>query len=146
MMLMADVIIPTLARPHLRITKEYLKLLPPWVGDAHFIGAEEAKTWPSAINAGLAKVKPGRDIILMDDDIFLMPDTFSAVRPLYDMADIFGFKLLYPDGRIQHAGGQFMEDKLGHRFWQQDDVGQADRSMYMAHVTTSLIYIKAHVI
>lgn len=146
MKILADVIIPTLNRPHTAISAAYLKLLPPWVGGIHLVGPEYANSWPGAINHGLAGVPKGRDVIIMDDDIFLMPDTFAKIEGMYDAADIFGFKLLYPDGRLQHAGGLFVDDKLGHRYWQQEDKGQADSPMYMAHVTTSLIYIKAHVI
>jgi GT2 family glycosyltransferase len=145
-MIEADIVIPTLDRAHTQITKEYLRLVPDFVRNVHFIGPEYASSWPGAINAGLAHVPKGRDVILMDDDVFLMPNTFSKVEEMYDKADIFGFKLLYPDGRIQHAGGQFADGKLGHRFWAQDDIGQAELPVYLAHATTSLIYIKAHVL
>lgn len=100
----------------------------------------EGKSWPEAINIGLEEVMDNdNDVILCDDDIILLEDTFAPLQQHYDTADIFGFKLLFPDKRIQHAGG-FL---LGHY-----GVGETegyDEPRYCDHVTASLMYIKKHV-
>lgn len=138
-----ELIIPTLNRPHSKICRDYLIHFP-FVGERHFI--TEGKNWPTAINIGLRKTDKLSDVVLMDDDIFLTPNSFSYVSTYYDEADIFGFKLLFPDGTIQHAGGVFGGGSVGHRFFREPDNGQADKPTYLAHTTTSLIYIKRKVI
>lgn len=138
-----DLIIPTLGKPHSKLCMEYLIHFP-FSGDKYFI--KEGKNWPEAINIGLDKTDKNADVVLMDDDIFLTRNSFSYVAGYYDDADIFGFKLLFPNGTIQHAGGIFRDGLVGHRHFLEPDNGQADKVCYLAHVTTSLIYIKRHVI
>lgn len=138
-----DLVVPTLNRPHSKLCKEYLIHFP-FVGIHYFVN--EGKNWPEAINIGLSKTAKTSDVVLMDDDIFLMPTTFNLIPSFYDEADIFGFKLLFPNGKIQHAGGLFREKSVGHRFFLADDNGQADERCYVGHVTTSLIYIKRKVL
>lgn len=138
-----DLIIPTLNKPHSKLCLEYLSHYY-FVGKHIFVN--EGKNWPTAINIGLSRTDKTSDVVLMDDDIFLMPNSFSYVSAYYNDADIFGFKLLFTDGTIQHAGGVFSGGNVGHRFFREPDNGQADKRCYLAHVTTSLIYIKREVI
>lgn len=138
-----DLIVPTLNRPHSKLSMAYLRHFP-FSGNKFFIN--EGNDWPEAINIGLRKSDKNSDVVLMDDDIFLMPESLSLVSPFYEDADIFGFKLLFPNGKLQHAGGLFRGGTVGHRFFMEDDNGQADERCFVAHVTTSLIYIKRRVI
>lgn len=136
-------VIPSMGKPHAKICLEYLAAHKHPGADVHLI--HEGNSWPEAVNIGLKRAK-GKDIVLMDDDAFLTKNTFNFSEDLYDHADIFGFKLWHTGGTLQHAGGVFMGGHILHRFSAEPDNGQADVPLYLPHVTTSLCYIKAHVI
>lgn len=138
-----DIIIPTMRKMHAFSCLDKLHLVP-WPNKLHVVTG--GKTWAQAINIGLKQSDKKNDVILMDDDVFITPDTFKSVRAHYDDADIFGFKLLFPDGQIQHAGGIVRNGDIGHIGYQEEDEGQHDQAKYVCHATTSLIYIKRHVL
>jgi GT2 family glycosyltransferase len=138
-----DLIIPTLRRPHAFSCFDKLHNIP-WPYRLHVITG--GKTWAQAINIGLAQSDKKNDVILMDDDVFITPDTFLEMQTYMDDADIFGFKLLFPDGDIQHAGGIVRNESIGHIGFQEQDQGQYNEPKYVCHATTSLIYIKRHVL
>lgn len=141
-----DVIIPTLGKvnpkSHPFICFENLHFIP-WPYWLHVVTG--GKTWAEAINIGL-KQTSGNDVILLDDDVFINPTTFSLINQYYDKADIFGFKLLYPDKKIQHYGGIVRDGNIGHIGWKSEDDGIYNDPLYVCHATTSCIYIKRHVI
>jgi GT2 family glycosyltransferase len=138
-----DIIIPTLRKTHAFSCFENLTHVP-WPFRLHVITT--GKTWAQAINIGLKKTDPKNDVVLMDDDVFIGPDTLKSVEGHFNDADIFGFKLVFPNGQIQHAGGLVRGGDIGHIAFGEDDHGQVDKPMYVCHATTSLIYIKRHVI
>lgn len=138
-----DIIIPTLRRPHAFSCFDKLHNVP-WPYKLHVITT--GKTWAQAINIGLKQTDKKNDVILMDDDVFITPDTFKGVHVHYDDADIFGFKLLFPNGEIQHAGGLVRNEEIGHIGFGEEDKGQHSQARYVCHATTSLIYIKRHVL
>jgi len=105
----------------------------------------EGATWAQAVNIGIDESKEPGDFLIMDDDVFLREETFSLVEKHYNDADIFGFKLLFPDNRIQHAGGFVDGDAVTHFGYGGRPELYPD-PQYVAHVTTSLVYIKRHVI
>jgi GT2 family glycosyltransferase len=145
-MKIVDVIIPTLGKmspkSHPFICFENLHHIP-WPSYMHVVTG--GKTWAQAINIGLEQTS-GNDVILMDDDVFINPETFKLVNEYYNDADIFGFKLFFPDGKIQHAGGIVRNQGIGHIGWRSEDGPEYNDPKYVCHVTTSLIYIKRHVI
>jgi O-antigen biosynthesis protein len=102
----------------------------------------EGNSWSEAINAGLAESK--NDVLICDDDIVLYPDTFKDLEDNFDKADIFGFKLLFPSRKIQHAGG-FITETIGHRGFGEDQ-DTYNEPEFVDHVTASLMYIKKEVI
>lgn len=104
------------------------------------------KTWGEAINIGLSQADKNSDIILMDDDVFINEKTFDGFDRYYDKADIFGFRLLFPNGKIQHAGGAFDGSMIGHIGHGEDNDSITKDPYYVCHATTSLIYIKNEVI
>lgn len=139
-----DVVIPTLGKPHLAVCMSLLRHIP-WPIRLHVV--VEGKSWPEAVNLGLAESRG--DVILMDDDVFLRPATFSSLFSnfeWYDKADIFGFKLLFPNGLIQHAGGYWDGKIVRHYGHGEEDKGQFNDPRYVAHATTSLVYIKRRVL
>lgn len=135
-----DVIIPTLKKPHAFEAIASLKYLP-FPIRLHLI--TEGDKWAEAINLGLCEAKG--DVLLMDDDITLLPFTFKDFDKYYHDADIFGFKLLFPDGKIQHGGGMINLFGFGHYGYGKPQ-NECSEPQYLAHCTASLLFIKRYVI
>lgn len=104
------------------------------------------KSWAEAINIGLEQTDKQNDVILMDDDVFINKDTFKDFDKYIDKADIFGFRLLYPDGRIQHAGGFSDGENIGHIGHGEISDSIVKEPFWVCHATTSLVYIKRNVL
>lgn len=158
---MINIIIPTLKKPHLKECLGHLKKNTDVPYKLYLIS--QGKNWPEAINIGLKKSGFKNDIILMDDDIRVLPGWLNNIEKYKKIADIIGFKLIMPNGKIDHAGCIVTYDPLrwlygkifkktfatfiannviGHG---EKDNGQHDRIKFLPHVTTSLIYIKKEV-
>ena len=133
---MKDVVIPTRRKHDVdKLVSDFKKYLDE---ELVFHIIEDGHNWPTATNIGLRECK--NDVIICDDDIELLPDTFKDIDKHYEKADMFGFKLLYPNRKIQHAGGFF----VGHYgYHKHEDTNNEER--YCDHVTTSLAIIKSHV-
>lgn len=150
-----DVVMPTLGMQGNR-TIESLKYLPKPYSQCL---TSNAPGWSNAVNQCLKKRGPGHDVLIIDDDAELLPDTFKGYRDWYPKADIFGFKLLYsepgPDkvmrdgrhvsGDLQHDGGWVTWDDnqgalAGHIF------NDSDLLSTVSYVTASICLIKSHVI
>lgn len=139
---MITLIIPTLRGPHLEDCLATLEHIP---FKYKLVLVDKGDTWPQAINIGLEMSDPKTDVILMDDDVLLHSDTFKDFERSKRMADIVGFKLLYPDGTIQHAGGYWRTFAgIDHYYHHKPD--QWIPFNYVCHATTSLIYIKRKVL
>ena len=122
---MISLIIPTLNRPHLQDCLDTLHHIP---FPVKRILVSEGDTWA-----------------LMDDDVRLTADTFKEFDRSLPCADIIGFKLLYPDDTIQHAGAFWRTfHGIDHYFHHKPD--QWIPFNLVCHATTSLIYIKRHVL
>jgi len=92
------------------------------------------------MNLGLAQRTPDADVLIIDDDAQILTGTFDGLEEWYPLADIFGFRLLFEDGRLQHDGGWVNElGSAGHIFRESDVRG------YVGYVTASVCLIKAHV-
>lgn len=137
-----DVVMPSRRREHAFVALSHLRFIP-WPIRLHLV-IEEQQSWSKAVNLGLDETLG--DVILMDDDVFIGPETFALVDKYYDKADIFGFKLKFPDGKIQHAGGVFRGGNMAHLGMGEDDRGQHNQPKYTCHLTTSLVYIKRKVL
>ena len=73
---------------------------------------------------------PDSDIVLLNDDTIVQPGWLSALRDCAYSADdigITGAKLLYPDGRLQEAGGEIFQDGSGRNIGKNDE---PDRHIY----------------
>lgn len=138
-----DIIIPTLRKNHAFSCFDKLHLIP-FPYKLHVITA--GKSWAQAINIGLRQTDKKNDVLILDDDTFITADTFKNLEYHYEDADIFGFKLLFPNGQIQHAGGLVRNKEIGHLGFMEEDQGQYDKPLYVCHATASCLYIKRHVL
>jgi GT2 family glycosyltransferase len=135
---MIDLIMPTLGKPHLLKALASLRYLP-FPVKPHIIS--RGASWPEAINLGLDESIG--DVLLMDDDVELLPDTFKGFDP--EAADVVGFKLLFPDETIQHAGVFVHLHGVGHIGFKQP-ASEFNYSQRVCAVTASLMYIHREVI
>lgn len=104
------------------------------------------KSWAEAINIGLKQTDGQNDVILMDDDCFINEKTFDGIDKYFDKGDIFGFRLLHPDGTIQHAGAASDGVGIAHIGYGESNDSVVKEPYYVCHATTSLIYIKRNVL
>lgn len=135
-MSVVDVVIPTRGGQTLARAVESLTFLPFPIRLHVIVG----KPFIEAVNEGLYRARG--DVLLMDDDVVLLPDTFRRFSRTYESADAFGFKLVFPDGRIQHAGGFLRGMSAGHLGYGQQDHSLFDTPYYVAHATSALVYYK----
>lgn len=92
--------------------------------------------WGASSNALLQQsADAGHDAIFIDDDVTILPDTFAGFDKYYPLADVFGFRL---------RGHQGQSDQYGWGLQQPNPF--PDRACYLAHITASLMYIRAGVL
>jgi len=96
--------------------------------------------WAAGINRMLANRNKDFDVLIIDDDVVIQEHTFDLLDELYDAAEVFGFKLLYPDGGIQHDGAYVRWDGTADHIR-----NLSEEPSYVGSVTASLCYIKSHV-
>lgn len=89
-------------------------------------------------NVGL-RASAGRFLVLLNQDVVMLPGWLDALLEIFDMpgVGIAGCKLLYPDGKIQHAGGIIcwplgLPDHVGYG---QPDDGRWDELRDVDYVT-----------
>lgn len=138
---MIDVIIPSKGKKHVLACIESLRHIPIGI---RLLLVLDGNSWAEAVNIGLKESR--NDVLLMDDDVRILPETFSRFEGYSGLADIFGFKLLYGNSLIQHAGGFVKNGQIGHLGHGQANNGKYSKPYYTCHVTASLMYIKRYVI
>ena len=105
------------------------------------------------VNRGLTRADPAHDVVLLNADIVARDRWLDCLQyAAYAAEDIgiVGAKLLYPDGKIQHAG---VHRNLGapewfdHRFrFKPADYGPANVTVPVIAVTGACMYVKRAVI
>lgn len=104
----------------------------------HCVIISTAVPWGRAANQLLDRAAEiGDDALFIDDDVELTAESLSGVRQYYDQADIFGLDLHVKSTGERQAGARHMFDMSE---WVQP--GPA----YVAHVSTSAVYIKHRVL
>lgn len=84
---------------------------------------EENRGFLAAVNAGINAAR-GRYLVLLNNDTQVTPGWLDA---LVDTAEsdhtvgVVGAKLVYPDGRLQEAGGVIWSDASGHNYGRDQD-------------------------
>ncbi|HVX21555.1 MAG TPA: glycosyltransferase [Acidimicrobiales bacterium] len=76
-----------------------------------------------AANAGIAAAR-GRYVVLLNNDTVCRPgwlDALVATAAADPSVGVVGAKLVYPDGRLQEAGGVIWRDGSGHNYGRDQD-------------------------
>jgi len=105
------------------------------------------------IRYAMKKYKP-KYILLLNNDVAIADpkwlDKLIEVASRDGKIGIVGCKLLYPDGRIQHAGIRFAGSRItfgaGHIGYGERDVGQYDRVYEVQGITGACMLIKSEVL
>lgn len=81
-----------------------------------------------AANAGIAAAR-GRDVVMLNNDAEVRPGWLGALLDAAALPDagLVGAKLVYPDGRLQEAGGIIFRDASG---WNYGRYGDPDAPQY----------------
>lgn len=102
-----------------------------------------ATGWASAANDLLDDAAElGGDALFLDDDAILTETTLARLPALYDKAEVFGFTLVDEDGHITSAAHELYPTG---QIWPRS-AAMAGTPAYVAHVTTSAIYLKGSVL
>ncbi len=94
---------------------------------------------------------PDHDVVLLNNDTQVQPGWLTALADRAYSAPkvgIVGAKLIYPDGRLQEAGGEIFQDGTGRNIGKMED---ADRRIYnqvrqVDYCSGACLYIKREVL
>lgn len=136
---MIDILLATIDKDRRPIGLEYVP------GDSRLL-VDTSAPWATAANNLLDRAE--HDALFLDDDITLLPSTFDLLERYYNHADVFGFALLTPiaDGQAYGIGAAGMLAQPNGQLIPARDAQAILTPHLVAHCTTSLIYIKHHVI
>lgn len=144
-----DIIIPSLNHPHVSecVRRLFAHTTIPF--NLHVV--RDGSNWAEAINIGLGRANPQNDILIIDDDVFVDAGWHDNLEQYLEQGDVLGWKLKFPNGTIQSAGGILLQMADGvfpyyHRGLFETDEGQFDTPAHAPHLTASLLYIKRKVL
>jgi hypothetical protein len=104
---------------------------------AHRIIYSSIPGWGAAANALLDRAATiGGDALFLDDDVTLTEGCLDGVRDHYDRASLFGLDLHDLTGSRQAGARHILDNEGGLHDW------EAPGPAYVAHVSTSAIYLK----
>jgi GT2 family glycosyltransferase len=98
----------------------------------------------------IALANSAKQVLLLNSDVEITEsewlETLSDVVESNREIGVAGCKLLFPDGKIQHAGGIIKLRGAYHRGEHEEDTGQYDKVEFVDYVTGAALLIKAEVI
>ncbi|MGH9089818.1 MAG: glycosyltransferase, partial [Acidimicrobiales bacterium] len=103
-------------------TDETADLLPSVTGVVA-VRLDPNRGFVGAVNAGMERAR-GRYVVLLNNDTEVEPgwlDALVAAAEPDPRVGVVGAKLVYPDGRLQEAGGVIWEDGTGHNYGRDQD-------------------------
>jgi hypothetical protein len=114
-----------------------------YIGQPYHLIVSTAPGWANAANETLDEAASlGGDALFLDDDAILTDTSLARLPALYDLAEVFGFTLVDENGYITSAAHELYPN--GQIF--PRSAAMAGTPAYVAHVTTSAIYLKESVL
>jgi len=100
----------------------------PQIGGINYLRNERNSGFVASCNRG-AKQARGKYLVFLNNDTSVKPGWLTALLDTFKQegrAGIVGSKLLYPDGRLQEAGGIIWRDASGWNYGKFDDPGKPE--------------------
>ncbi|ADI85775.2 glycosyltransferase [Geobacter sulfurreducens] len=123
-------------------TAEYLRTLS---GDVTIVTNLKNLGFAKACNQG-GRIARGRYLVFLNNDTIPHPGWLNGLikGAEQDGADIVGARLLYPNGRVQHAGVAFNEQSIGYHIFNgfPADAPAVNRKRFMQCVTAACMLVK----
>lgn len=117
------------------------------IGQSYRLLVDDRKGWAESSNYLLDQAaEAGHDALFLDDDVTLTPATLALLPRYYDRASVFGFTLLTPSQGDWHIASAGMRSTPSGTLVPAKDTRDVLEPAYVAHVTTSAIYLKAEVL
>jgi len=100
----------------------------PQIGGINYLRNEKNSGFVASCNRGAKKAR-GKYLVFLNNDTSVKPGWLTALLDTFKQegrAGIVGSRLLYPDGRLQEAGGIIWRDASGWNYGKFDDPGKPE--------------------
>lgn len=121
--------------------------------DVRLVAGDRSAGFAFNANRGIAAVERAGDVVLLTSGVVASPHWLACLQcaaSSHDDIGIVGAKLLFPDGRIEHAGvhrNPSAPRTLEHRFrFKPADYGPAEVAAPVLAITGACMYVKREVL